>query len=275
MTKLAKLFDEQWMQTAQTATSESWAHEVLATVDTTGGLYFCQLRRWFNEFPLTAAPKQHLRQRLENLDKEVHLGAVNELAWWALMRRQAVIGEPISASGETSPDFKLTSPFESYVEVSTLNVSFADSKRWKANTSVDLQTAKSETLRRIASIASEPKKKLKQLKYAAAQERPCILALFDYTTWSGFGTQFFRDLGEFLLGKEFGFKGLPSALSALVYLERRVNDGWNEVSCDRSAVYYNPLALIPITVGILPCFSQFATRLTVTDPSATEHWLRL
>jgi|GEM_PF-2525152 len=275
MTKLAKLFDEQWMQTAQTATSESWACEVLSSLDGDGGMYLCQLRTWFNGYPLRSTPKQHLRKRLESFKNDEHLGAVNELAWWALMRRQALIGEPISTSGEPSPDFKLESPFQGYIEVSTLNPSFADSECWQTYTSVDLQAANSETLKRIASLTTEPKKKLKQLKYAARQERPCILALFDYTTWSGFGTEFFRQLGEFLLGKEFGFKSLPNELSALVYLERRVMDGWNVLSHVRSAVYYNPLAKFPITVGILPCFSQFATGLTVTEPNTTEHWLPL
>jgi hypothetical protein len=273
MTKLAKLFDEQWMQDAQTATSESWACDVLASRDTIGGMYLCQLRTWFEDFPSKTAPKQHLRMRLQSLNNNDHLGGVNELAWWALMRREDLNGEPLSPSSGPSPDFKLTSPVEWYVEVSTLNVSDADRKSFEANQAVDLTAGRTETLRRIARKASKEKKD--QLHYAAKQAKPCVLALFDYTTFSGFCTQFFRHLGEFLLGTEFGFKNLPNELSALVYLERKVIFGRIAVSLDRSAVYYNPLARFPIPTNAFACFNQFAAKLLVTERNATEHWLWL
>jgi hypothetical protein len=72
------------------------------------------------------------------------------------------------------------------------------------------------------------------MKYAADQGKPCVFVLFDYTTWSGFGTQLFRALGESLLGRNLGFKSFPAELSALAYLERK--ERWSRLSAQKIRV---------------------------------------
>ena len=88
-----------------------------------------------------------------------------------------------------------------------------------------------------------------------------------------FGTDCYKILGEFLLGTEFGFKSLPQELSALVYLERKVLDGRIALSRDRSAVYYNPLAVQPLLSGSFPSLKQFWSKLASSEPGLPECWV--
>ena len=276
MTNRLKLFDEQWLERARKSTDSddtSWARDVLATLDTTGGSYLSLLRVWYDRFPLTPKAKQHLRSRLECFLDDQHLGGVNEMAWWEFMRREGLKGKPLSSSSKPLPDFELEPPTDCFVEVSTLNVSKADLAEFGAKKSLALKRAQTETIRRIAGKLTG--EKLRQLRHAAEQARPCVLALFDYTTWSGYDTQFFRALGAYLLGTEFGFKSLPSEVSALVYLERKVMDGRIALSCDRSAIYYNPLALHIVPTGTFSSLNQFSSQLVLAEPKFTDHWLWL
>jgi hypothetical protein len=115
------------------------------------------------------------------------------------------------------------------------------------------------------------REKHKQLMYAANRAKPGVLALFDYVTWSGLGTQFFRALGDALLGTCFAFKNLPFELSAIVYLERNVLDG----SRQRSATYYNPLATFALRERAFPSLSSFSCQCVLAEPNTDEPWLRL
>jgi len=273
MANRRQIFNDQWLKRAQAQRgSASWASNVVATRDTTGGIYLCTLRIWFNQFPLTQGQKQQLRSRLESFRDDEHLGGVNELAWWAFMLREGVTGNPLPASSAPRPDFQLQPPADCFVEVSTLNVSDRDKKKFEREEAVALDHA--ETIRRV--VGKLTAEKQRQLLYAANHKKPCVLALFDYTTWSGFGTVFFKTLGEFLLGRHLGFKTFPPELSAIVYLERKVlPDGRIALSRHRSAAYYNPLTLHPLQSGTFSSLIQFWSQLVSTEPRSTDHWIYL
>lgn len=272
MVKQPAIFSDDWLHRARArSTDASWAAAAVETLDTTGQIYLSTLRLWFEIFPLTLKQKQGLRVRLESFRNDEHLGGVNELAWWAFMLREGLTATPLPSATAPRPDFELRSPADYFVEVSTLNVSEKDKTKFEAEESVALDHA--ETIRRV--VGKLTAEKQHQLKYAAGHNKPSVLALFDYTTWSGFGTLVFRTLGEFLLGKQFGFKSFPPELSAIVYLERKVLDGRIALSRHRSAVYYNPLALHPLTPGTLPSLNQFWLQLVSADSRSAEHWLWL
>jgi hypothetical protein len=273
MANRRQIFDDQWLKRARAESgSASWGGKALATLDTTGGIYLCTLRMWFDQFPLTQGQKRQLRSRLESFRDDEHLGGVNELAWWAFMRREGVTGNPLPASSAPRPDFELQPPADCFVEVSTLNVSDKDKKKFEHEESVALDHA--ETIRRV--VGKLTAEKQRQMMYAADRKKPFVLALFDYTTWSGFGTLFFRTLGEFLLGRQIGFKTFPPELAAIVYLERKVlPDGRIALSRHRSAVYYNPLTPHPLPVSTFPSFNQFWLQLVSTEPRSTDYWIYL
>lgn len=266
------IFGDEWLRTARSKNKNgSWAAAALETLDTTGRIYLATLRLWFERFPLSLKQKQQLRTRLESLLDDEHLGGVNELAWWAFISREGFTAAPLAPTTAPRADFELQSPTACFVEVSTLNVSQKDRTRLEAGEGVGLDHA--ETVRRVVGKLTDEKNR--QLQYAATQKKPGVLALFDYTTWSGPGTLFYRTLGEFLLGKKLGFKGLPPELSAIVYLERKVLDGRIAISRDRSGVFYNPLALYPLPAGTFPSFNQFYLQLASSDSIATDHWVWL
>jgi hypothetical protein len=273
MARKRTIFDEGWLTRARLRRADvSWADEVMATVETNGGIYLESLRLWFNRFRLTSKQKQALATRLESLDKKDHLGAVNELAWWAFMQHEGMNAAPVPTSATPRPDFQIIAPAECFVEVSTLNVSDRDKSKFAAGGSVELNH--SQTLRRILSKVTNEKRR--QLSYAAGRKQPSVLVLFDYTTWSKFGTQFFRFLGNFLLGKQLGFHTVPSELSALVYVERKVHpDGRIAISRDRSAAYYNPSAKYPLPVGTFASVNEFWCQMVTTEPKSADHWVWL
>jgi hypothetical protein len=101
------------------------------------------------------------------------------------------------------------------------------------------------------------------------------LAVFDYTEWSAYGTQFFRALGDALLGQHFAFQHLPLAFSAIVYLERKVIDGRIVLSRHRSALYHNPLAQHPLQHGLFPSLTEFSTQIAVVERQSKEAWISL
>lgn len=265
------LFDDNWIANARTSGIASWANQVIETLDTSGKIYLCILRLWFDRFPLTLKEKGKFLIRLQSLRDDEHLGSVNELAWWVFMQREGLTATPLPVADTPRPDFQLGFPADCFVEVSTLNVSQKDNSMFVAGGSVTLDNT--ETIRRVVGKLSD--EKLGQLKYAADQEKPGVLTLFDYTEWSAFGTQFYRTLGDFLLGPQSGFKCLPPELSAIIYLERKVLDGRIALSRRRSAVYYNPLAQHPLALGVFPSLNQFWSQLVHTEPSSTEDWVWL
>jgi hypothetical protein len=269
------LFDESWLKKVQNRNaSDSWADEVISTLDAGGSIYLGILRLWFSQFPLSNKQKKGLKANFESFNNEDHLGAVNELSWWKFMQRIKFSAEPIPASRTSKvhkPDFRIESPANFFVEVSTPNVSEKDKKKFVTGNSCTLDH--SQTLGRIIRKVSEQKQQ--QIQYAAKQKQPCALVLFDYTTWSGLATQFFHFLTDFLLGEKMGFKGLSDGLSALVYIERKVIDGRILISRERSAIYYNPIAKYPLPIGIFPTLNQFAYQMIAIEPNFSDHWIRL
>lgn len=266
------IFSDEWLRAARTGSvGGSWATAVIETLETTGQIYLSTLRLWFERFPLTCNQKHQLRTRLESLRDDEHLGGVNELAWWAFIVREGFTAAPVAPTTAHRPDFELQSPASCFVEVSTLNVSQKDQAQFKAQQGVALDHA--ETIRRVIGKFTDEKKQ--QLQYASDQGKPGVLALFDYTTWSGLGTLFHHTLGDFLLGKQLGFKSLPPQLSAILYLERKVLDGRIALSRSRSGVYYNPLALHPLPSGTFPSLNQFSLQLASVDSTGNDHWVWL
>ncbi len=265
------VFGESWARRARAIANASWAKEVVGSLDAEGGVYLATLRMWFSRFPLDGKHKEGLASRMESFENEDHLGAVNELAWWRFMQREQFHVAPIPTADFPTPDFAVRTPSEFFVEVSTLNVSAKDQCKFKAGASVELDHG--ETLRRILGKLTHQKQN--QLSYAANQKRPGALVLFDYTTWSAFGTQFYRHLADFLLGKQRGFQGLPVELSALVYVERKVFEGRIAISQLRSAMYYNPYATYPLPVGTVASLNQVWSQMVDSKSASAEGWLWL
>lgn len=272
--KKLTVFDESWLTSARVnkPPAPSWVCDLIETFDTSGGIYLCLLRLWFDRFPIRAnKQKRALKTRLESFNNEDHLGAVNELACWAFMQWTGLKAIPLPTSSLPRPDFQVKGPAEFFVEVSTLNVSKSDKSKFESGKAVELNHW--ETVRRVLGKLTNEKRQ--QMSYAACQKQPCILVLFDYTTWSMFGTHFFRYLADFLYGKRLGFMSLPAELSAMVYLERKVIDGRIGLSHNRSAVYYNPNAKYPLAIGTFPALNQFCSQMIEIESGTLEHWIWL
>jgi hypothetical protein len=230
-----QVFAEAWRARAAAGElGDSWANEVVVALESDGGRYLATLAKWFTQFPLTSlADRSALRTRLESFTISDHLGAVNELCWYQFMRESGFQVDPIPTATTARPDFMLTGPAAVFAEVSTLNVSQSEKTSLRVTGGVDLDHRR--TVRRLLRKASDDKHP--QFEYAASNGMPCLLALFDYTFWSGLATDLYRFIAVELLGDEPAFAELPSALSAIVYLERRVGSGRIIVSRLRSAVY--------------------------------------
>jgi len=267
------IFDENWKNLARVCDDKlSWVNDVMATFETTGGVYLASLRMWFNYFPLKAKQKNKLATDIESLKTEDHLGAVNELAWWAFLQREKFQTKPIPTTSSPTPDFCVSAPSEFYIEVSTLNVSQQDLFKLQTGNSVHLNHG--EMLRRV--LGKLTAEKQKQLSYASARKKPGVLVLFDYTTWSGYGAQFYRFLANFLLGRQNGFQYLPLELSALIYIERKVLDGRIAINRHRSATYYNPHPKYPLSMGSFESLNQFCSQMVESEPvSLQEGWVFL
>jgi len=267
------IFAENWTNLARACDDKSsWVNDVMATFETTGGVYLASLRMWLNCFPVKANQKKKLSADIESFKTEDHLGAVNELAWWAFLQREKFKANPIPTTSSPTPDFCVSAPSEFYIEVSTLNVSQQDHSKFQTGNSVHLDH--DETLRRV--LGKLTAEKQRQLSYTSARKKPGVLVLFDYTIWSGYGTQFYRFLANFLLGRQSGFQYLPIELSALIYIERKVLDGRIAISRLRSATYYNPHAKYPLSIGTFASLNQFWSQMLESESaSLPEGWVFL
>lgn len=274
MDQIVTAFGDGWRaRVINNAPGDSWAHEAMETLATTGGIYLCTLRLWLDRFPLNSnKQKLALKTRLESFNNEDHIGAVNELAWWIFMQRIGLQSLSVPTSSAPRPDFQVKTSVDFFVEVSTLNISKSDKSKLENGEGIDFDH--SESLRRILGKVTDVKQR--QMLYAADQEQPCVLVLFDYTIWSAFPTKLFRFLADFLLGKEKGFQGLPGTLSALVYVERKMIDDRIAVNRDRSAIYYNPAANYPLAVGSFDLIRHFWRGICEIPPKPQEDfWIRL
>ncbi|MBL8540262.1 MAG: hypothetical protein JNK68_07805 [Betaproteobacteria bacterium] len=273
MSKTVTVFDAAWLGRARASTDKgSWIAGVLDSLDGDGTLYLDSIRVWFNKFPLTSSKdKRALKTRLESFNNSDHLGGVNELSWWEFMRKTNINAIPVATSTAPRPDFQVLAPTDFYLEVSTLNLSDAERQKFEREEGVSLNHP--DTLRRLLVKAADEKNG--QIAFAASQRRPCALVVFDYTTWSGFGTQLFRFIANGLLGKPFEFSRLPADLSALAYVERKVIDGRLAISRDRSAAYYNPNATHTLPVGTFRAITQFWSQMVEIQPQLEDHWVWL
>ncbi len=272
MAENVPLFKEKWLSARSLeADADSWADGVITTFDTGGESYLDSVRSLFERFPISRKQKRGLRVRLESFRNEDHLGAVNELVWWAFMQWAGMDPKPVPTGVGARPDFVVETPVAFFCEVSTLNRS--DMEKFKLQAGEGIPLDHSETLRRtLAKLTDE---KLAQMTYASDRKCPCVLVLFDYTTWSGFGTQFFRYLGDYLLGKSRGFRHLPPILSALVYVEKRAIDGRIGVSSERSAVYHNPCATFPLAIAAFSTLDQFKGEMVAVEAKKPDAWIFL
>ncbi|MGH6768733.1 MAG: hypothetical protein ACRECO_06885 [Xanthobacteraceae bacterium] len=222
-------------------------------------------------FPLLRKDKLNLQKRLESFRNTDHLGGVNELACWALLQHEGHKGKPVPTTSAASPDFQLDPPADCFVESLTLNLSEEEKQAFAANKSVALNHTK--TIQRFFGKLTGQKQK--QLKHAADNGKPGVLAVFDYTEWSGYGTEFFRALADALLGQQFAFQHVAPELSAILYLERRVIDGRIVLSRNRSAIYLNPLARHPLPTAMFPSLTEFSLQVATVQAQSSEPWLSL
>lgn len=269
-----QLFDEAWRARAVGGDlGDSWANDVVAALDFDGGQYLATLAKWFTQFPAhSAKDRSELRKRLESFTTSAHLGAVNELSWCQFMRQSGFQVDPVPTTKKAArPDFRLMGPAAAFAEVSTLNVSQSEEASLRVSGGVDLNHR--ETVRRLLLKASD--EKCAQFEYAASEGMPCLLVLFDYTFWSGLATDRYRFLASVLLEDEPAFSKLPSALSAIVYVERRVRGGRIVLSRIRSALYHNPEARHPLARSALNMLRQFGHDIGETTPDAEGDWIEL
>lgn len=255
MAKQQELYSNEWQNRIRTEDffSSSWAKPVFDNFDESGWVYLSKIREWFAEFPFVSPHQsKHMRNRLESLNTEDHLGAVNELFWYNLATFLGWRLKPLSVE-VTAPDFEVSSPACFYCEITTLNVSQSDRGQFKKGLSAPLNHGRG--VARILRKATDEKKD--QLKYGYDRQKPSILVVFDYSLFSGLGTQRPRFLADTLLHSASGLQAMPKELSALLYLERYVSKGKFYLRLSQSAVYHNPLSDFSVEREVFNWITQF------------------
>ncbi|GBD98828.1 hypothetical protein BMS3Abin07_00855 [bacterium BMS3Abin07] len=244
-----ELYNSSWLTTArETVTSDSWAYDVMEFIPGSGEVYLKTIQTWYEEYPNIS---EHLKNQLENLDTASHLGGVNELFWWELMKKFGWKAQPIKVGSERRPDFHITGPSEFFCEVTTLNISKSDRTALECENSVELDH-EATIYRALRKIAEDKKE---QIDYGLKKGGASILVLFDYTTWSGLATNFSQIFQQKLFEADNGFSKLPESLSAIVYIEKKIICARFRVSIERSAVFHNPYAEYPLSETVF--FTMF------------------
>jgi len=108
------------------------------------------------------------------------------------------------------------------------------------------------------------------MSFSANLNKPFCLVLFDYTEFSGYGTEFNCFLRKELFEPGQEFKNLPEELSALVYVERKI-----KFSTQRSAVYCNPFAKNPLPKGAFRFFKRFYSCSSEIESENQSPWIVL
>lgn len=275
LTTKPPLFGDNWTSHVSTqAPKRSWAYQVMKSADA-GNVYLNTLRTWYYRFPRTSKTSIELKNRLESLRNEDHLGAVNELFWWECMKLFNWSAEPVVGRKHKRPDFKVTSPAYFFCEVTTLNISGRDRDDLSEGHGVGLNEEQTRTIDRLFLKILE--EKLEQIQCGASEKKPNSLVLFDHTVWSQLGTEFYLKLAFHLLGEQMGFARLPRELSAIVYIERRVMAGRLGMSEQRAAVYHNPFAQIKIPPNVFQMIRQYDLELVevprIPSPTALDGWI--
>lgn len=266
-----EIFSDEWLRLARASNDEALGAAEAAKDSVYGQLYLSTLREWFEEFPLSAKDKSHLRARLESMKNEEHLSGVNELSWWKFMLREGCTAKPLLPAGTPTPDFFVETPSEFYAEVTTTNMS--DDEKNKAESGALISLDHDASIRRF--LGKVTAKKERQLKYAAGQRMAGVLVIFDYSHWSGFGTQLYIAIADALLKGNCAFAGLPPELSAIAYVERSVQEGNIGIKCSYSAMYYNPFALYSLAAGTFPSLNQFFLQSGSIETRPASGWVRL
>ena len=270
------LFDDNWFDSAYNEPhGNQWIDDVMDQINGAGGIYLNTLRLWFERFPVSKKQKKHLKNRIESFKNSDHLGGVNEIAWWEFVNSFGWTAKPIDAGKAETPDFNVIKPEEFFCEITTLNISEKERKLLDSGDGVALNHNRNIG-RIIKKVVSE---KSGQIKYGAYRKKPSILVLFDYTFWSGFGTQFYHALANFLLADNIGFMKLPIELSGVVYIERKVIDGKIGISMDRSAIYHNPNSLYKVPESVFRMIRQYMIHMKEVPAMVTQngqtHWFWL
>lgn len=248
------LYDKNWRDNINTKDlSSSWVGDVLEKIAEDGGVYLSTIREWFTKFPFASADQsKHMRKRLESLNTADHLGAVNELFWYNLATFLEWQLKALAVES-TAPDFEVSSPACFYCEVTTLNVSQSDRQRFENGLTAALNHGR-EAARILRKATDE---KIEQLRYGYNNRKPSVLVVFDYSTFSGLGTQRPRYLADALLHSSSGLQGMPKELSALLYLERYILKGRFRLRMSQSAAYHNPLADFSVEKEVFSWVTQF------------------
>lgn len=228
------LFDDAWRCAACTAAPrDSWVAEGASSKDLT--TYLDTIRCWFQQLPLTGEDRKHLRNRLESFSIENHIGAVNELSWWRMMKIAGIEIEAIPRSLESTPDFKMGSPADCYVEITTLNISKREKCIAASEDEGVMELDVDEDIRRF--LRKSISEKLKQVKYGFLRHKPSLLVIFDYSYFSGFGHQLHRKVDTALSACS-----LPCELSAIAYVHKFVRCGRITINCNNLRMFLNKSA---------------------------------
>jgi hypothetical protein len=267
----AELYNPSWLKKVQSeATQDSWAFDVIASINGSGGEYLTILRKWFLSHPLPSkGKKKHMKNALESLANYDHLGMVNELCWYRLMCDLSLSPEALPEGSRKAPDFKLTSTSgtEFYCEVTTLNVSSKDAACIAAGNGAPLNQ-NAEISRIIRKAIDE---KIEQLQFGQAEQKGMIFVVFDYSTFSGLGTQRPLALADALLKTSTGLQAMQPHLSAIIYIERYVKEGRCHIRTSQSAVYHNPSADFPMLTDLFGCFKRYyLDSYSVVEPNIVD-----
>jgi hypothetical protein len=221
------IFDNNWINKSHP--EGSWANQVVEDFDNEGAIYLQELSEWYKKYPGSNKRKNGLKAGLLNSDNFSHLGAVNELSWWAYINSRGGDISPIPEGKNPTADFEIKLGEDTAIlEVTTINVSLDESCQ-------NLQRSQVNTKRRIVNKVT--KDKLPQFKYGSNKGKSVILVVFNYDEWSGFGTQLCRDIVNHLSQND-----VPKDLSAIVYLERSVRDGKSMFKNSSTSIFLNPNA---------------------------------
>lgn len=237
--------------------------------------YINKLIELYNAYPLSKKDQKNFKRRIESYCNNQHLSAVNEMAFFFLLKKYSYEIKPIPTSqNEATPDFEIYSPCEFYAEVTTLNVSENDGQNFNQNGSYELNHAH-QAYRIIKLKCKGDNNKQKQMLFNNSNSKPFCLAVFDYIPFSGFGTNFNCFLANKMFEPSDGFEKLPKELSALAYIEKRFINGTIMFSSRRSVIYINPNALNPLPEGAFHFFNKHYSIATVIEPENQSDWISL
>ncbi|MCG8059077.1 MAG: hypothetical protein N0E38_04515 [Candidatus Thiodiazotropha endolucinida] len=230
------IFDKNWMKKSHP--EGSWAKQAIEDYSNSGVIYLQELSDWYKKYPGSNKRKNGIKAGLLNSDNFAHLGAVNELSWWAYINSRGGNISPIPEGKNPTADCEIQLVEITVIcEVTTVNVSLNESIK-------SLQQSQINTKKRIVNKAT--KEKLPQFIYGSNRECPVILVLFNYDEWSGFGTKPGRNIVNYISHND-----IPKELSAIVYLERYVIKRKSMYKNDSTSVFQNPNAQFSIGEGVI------------------------